>query len=206
MSAEWSLRAQIVDLERRVSLLEGRAPSSGARADAAAESARSEPALRFLSALEQRRGKRYGNAKAHGAVGYAGSVNVGPAKVRWAQEHPLPALLSLELALPAAVFASLGSLPRLTILRHLLVHGPADRSALAGVLENASTGQLYHHLQDLQAQGLIAQRSRGLYVLVPHALVPLLTLLAAGRDLGNAPSASERPGAGRPKAKRGVSS
>jgi DNA-binding transcriptional ArsR family regulator len=55
---------------------------------------------------------------------------------------------------------------------------------LQEALGDTSTGHLYHHLRELQAAGLVQQRRRGEYELVPHAMVPLLVVVAAALDLG----------------------
>jgi ArsR family transcriptional regulator, arsenate/arsenite/antimonite-responsive transcriptional repressor len=193
MENEATVAARLRELERRVTRLEGEEPL---RARPRVES---EPALRFLEALQARSGPRYGKAARRGAVGYAGAVDIGEGKLRWAREHPLPHLLDSDASAASVVFACLGNPTRLAIVRHLLVHGSAVRQALQSLLDNASTGQLYHHLHDLSAAGLIAQHGRGTYVLVPHAVVPVLTLLAVGLDLSGASIADESSRRQRPQ-------
>ena len=83
----------------------------------------------------------------------------------------------------ATVLGSLGSPARLTLLT-ALVDAPRSSPELQEALGESSTGQLYHHLRDLQAAGLIHQPKRGRYEIVAHTVVPLLTILAAARDIG----------------------
>ena len=59
-----------------------------------------------------------------------------------------------------------------------------SRAELQEALGDTSTGHLYHHLRELQAAGLIAQRRRGEYEIAPQAPVPLLVIVAAALDLG----------------------
>ena len=83
----------------------------------------------------------------------------------------------------ASVLGSLGSPARLALLT-TLVAGPRSRPELQDALGESSTGQLYHHLRDLQAAGLIHQPKRGRYEIAAHTVVPLLTILAAAGDVG----------------------
>jgi DNA-binding transcriptional ArsR family regulator len=187
---------RLLELEKRVARLES--PEASARRVRQVES---EPALRFLEALQARSGARYGKAGRRGAVGYAGAVDIGDRTLRWAREFALPNLLESDLEGAAMALACLGSPIRLAIVRYLLVHGSAERQALQSLLDNASTGQLYHHLHDLSAAGLITQQRRGTYSLVPQAAVPVLTLLAAALDLGSVP-AKAAPARPQPPARR----
>jgi hypothetical protein len=48
-----------------------------------------------------------------------------------------------------------------------------------------STGQLYHHLKELQSVGLVAQKGRGAYEVAPQTAIPLLVIIAAVYDLAD---------------------
>ena len=87
------------------------------------------------------------------------------------------------------VQATWRDLPRL----RALIRGPRDRQALQEVLGDATSGQLYHHLRDLQAARLLVQRVRGQYELAPTAVVPVLAILAIAFDLATTHEQGTRP-------------
>jgi DNA-binding transcriptional ArsR family regulator len=170
-----SLATRVAALERRLATLDGGAT----RPDRATPST-----LDLLDALAARTGTRYARGAARGAVAYTGIAKLGEREYRWAREHGVPELVEGEWAAAAAVLACLGSPVRLALLRALL-HGPLQRQALQDTLGDATSGQLYHHLRDLQAARLILQRARGSYELAPAAVVPLFAIVAASLDLAS---------------------
>ena len=85
----------------------------------------------------------------------------------------------------AAVLSALASSQRLEIVAEL-VSGPAATSELASRLGDSSTGQLFHHLKELMAAGLVHQPKRGTYALRPSHVLPMLAVLSAGADLASA--------------------
>lgn len=118
-----------------------------------------------------------------GKFGYAGSVGFGDREYVWAKDHVAADVLTADWNLAARTLESLGSPARLALLAALL-QAPRSRAELQEALGDTSTGHLYHHLRELQAAGLIAQRRRGEYEIAPQAPVPLLVIVAAALDLG----------------------
>lgn len=48
-----------------------------------------------------------------------------------------------------------------------------------------SAGQLYHHLKELRNAGIITQRGRSDYTLEITALIPVMVILAAAKNIGD---------------------
>ncbi len=82
----------------------------------------------------------------------------------------------------AAVFAALGNGTRLRIVAELL-RGPVATGDLAARLDWASSGQLFHHLRELLAAGVVYQPVRGTYAIRRQHVVPLLAVLSAAIDI-----------------------
>jgi DNA-binding transcriptional ArsR family regulator len=106
--------------------------------------------------------------------------------------------MEIDPTLVTRTLATLGHPSRLLLLRALL---PAPRSSqqLQEVLGVSSPGQLYHHLKDLLAAGLVRQTARSQYEIASHHVIPLLVIFAAATgftagapDLG-APSEATTP-------------
>ena len=151
-----------------------------------------------MDRLAGRRAPRYRGPGVRGAVAYAGAARLGEREVRWIQEHPLPELLAIDPALVARTLAALGHPARLLVVRALL-RQPHSSQQLQGVLAGSSPGQLYHHLKDLLAAGLVRQSARSQYEIASHQVVPLLATLAAAADAtGAAPAAAAPPPPGDP--------
>jgi DNA-binding transcriptional ArsR family regulator len=64
----------------------------------------------------------------------------------------------------ARVFAALSSPARIVLVRALL-DGPRTSQELRQELDDPSVGQLYHHLRELLAAGLVVQPGRSVYAL-----------------------------------------
>jgi len=97
---------------------------------------------------------------------------------RWSlQEQPVTPLLDVPTDLYAQVLAAIGHKQRLGILIHLLAH-PSTATELVAALALGTTGAAYHHLNVLQAAGLVEQEQRGVFAVVPHRVPALLTILA----------------------------
>ena len=160
-----AIERRLADLERRVEQLEG-GPASGPKA----------PTTTGLSLVEQLRAQG-------GGLTYAGAVVQEGSEFLWIRQHDVEEVRGTDPATIATVLGSLGSPARLALLTSL-VAGPRSRPELQDALGESSTGQLYHHLRDLQAAGLIHQPKRGRYELAAHTVVPLLTILAAAGDIG----------------------
>jgi ArsR family transcriptional regulator len=168
--------ARLDDLERRVGALEI-VLAAADRAPAALQ-----PDLRQLDELRHRDGPRYVRGNLRGAIAYSGSAALGDGEVLWTREHGLPEIWDLELAGVARLLAALGHPARLALVRALLA-GVRTSQELQGVIESGSAGQLYHHLNDLMAAGVVDQAGRSRYRISGSRIVPLLVILAAAEDV-----------------------
>ncbi len=134
--------------------------------------------------MQSRQGPSYEQDGNSGAVIYAGAARIAGAPYAWQMERPVPWLLQLlgsEPEVLAQTFAALGSPLRLTLLRELL-SGPKTSQQIQEALDLSSAGQLYHHLKELLAVGIIEQKSRNLYALPLRNFIPFLVLLTTARD------------------------
>jgi DNA-binding transcriptional ArsR family regulator len=170
------LAARIDELARRVSALERPKTSRPARTASALDS---DDLLKLLerrraAAPKDRRGRS-------GVVSYGGSVGVGTAEYLWAIERPATSVLDGDLEIAAHVLATLGNPQRLRLLV-ALVERPRTAAELQKIIASKSPGPLYHHLRDLLALGVVAQRDRR-YVIPARHVVPLLTALTLTVDL-----------------------
>ena len=132
-----------------------------------------------VEVLQSRSGPAFEGARAEGSVVYAGAATTpGAGSVAWQIERPVPPLLEHSWEGAAPVFAALGHPLRLEIVRRLL-DGAHTSHELQGIAESGTTGQLYHHLRELQACGLITSPRRNHYAIRPEKVVPCLVLVAA---------------------------
>ncbi len=166
---------RIAELERRVATLERRKPPG--RGAAAAR-----PDLSQLEHLRRRRGPAYVRGQVRGAVVYAGAVRIGKRESLWIKERGVPEILDLDPPELARVMASLAHPVRLNLARALL-EAPRTSQELQEVLGTASAGQLYHHLKEMVAAGVVHQAGRSRYEITAEHSVPLLALLATAGDL-----------------------
>ena len=168
--------SRLDDLERRVAALEASAPAMAA----------GEPApladLKALDDLRRRDGPRYSRGRMRGAVTYAGSARLGDEEVLWAGERGLAQIWDMDLAEVATLLAALGHPARLALVRALLV-GERSSQELQEVIGSGSAGQLYHHLKDLLAAGVVDQAGRSRYRISASRVVPLLVSFAAAGDV-----------------------
>jgi DNA-binding transcriptional ArsR family regulator len=148
--------------------------------------------MSMAEALQQRAGRPYEDGATRGAVAYAGAVQFADAEYTWQIERPLPGLLALDVTTLVPVLAALGSGPRLVLVRALL-ECPRSSQELQEALGTASVGQLYHHLKELLAAGIIEQRERSVYRLAARKIVPFLAVLAGAYDLGEGGAATDSP-------------
>lgn len=122
----------------------------------------------------------------HGRMTYAGSLRVDGRPLVWQRNLDAAQLVASDPGPLAGVLAALGHPDRLAVVR-ALVSGPRRGPELAGVLGDASTGRLYHHLDKLVAAGVVRQVERGCWEVVPAKVVPVLVLLGAAGDLHAGP-------------------
>jgi len=78
----------------------------------------------------------------------------------------------------AGALAALGNPVRLTLLQQIL-RGTSTVSGLSAVQGLGTSGQIYHHLRQLTAEGWLHSPSRGVFAVPPSRVVALLAILAA---------------------------
>jgi DNA gyrase subunit B len=126
-----------------------------------------------------------------GALSYSGALQLAERPLRFQQTMTIQSILDAAPELLTPIFAALSSPHRVIILR-TLCEGPCTAQHLQDVLGMNSSGQLYHHLKELQAAGLISQPERSSsYVIDPTKLIPICVALMAALTV-----ASFFPGAG----------
>ncbi|TDD18765.1 ArsR family transcriptional regulator [Kribbella turkmenica] len=81
----------------------------------------------------------------------------------------------------APALAALGSPIRLTLLREI-VHGRTTVNALSQVDGLGTSGQIYHHLRHLTAEGWLHNPSRGVFAIPPSRIAALHAILNALTD------------------------
>ena len=117
-----------------------------------------------------------------GAVFFAGVVRTAAGPVEWQIGYPVDQILASDWGMLAQSLASLGNPVRLRLLQ-AVIGGATTVGELSAGDGMGTTGQLYHHLNQLVAQGWLEQAGRGQYTLPAQRVVPLLVLLtAAGKN------------------------
>ena len=109
------------------------------------------------------------------ALESAASTRVRPQAADSSQED---AVLDLDWTASAGALAALGNPVRLTLLQQIL-RGNSTVSALSEVQGLGTSGQIYHHLRQLTAEGWLHSPSRGVFAVPPTRVVALLAILAA---------------------------
>jgi hypothetical protein len=92
----------------------------------------------------------------------------------------------------AKVFAALASPARIVLVRALL-DGPRTSQELRQELDDPSVGQLYHHLKELLAAGLVVQPSRSVYALPRGSQIALCMQIIAAASMLPAGLATQPP-------------
>jgi ArsR family transcriptional regulator, arsenate/arsenite/antimonite-responsive transcriptional repressor len=172
------------DLERRVAHLESRVIAEAAPPRATSGAT---PLMRVLHDWRHEAEEQ----SLPGTVGYVGAAYLAGGERLWVRQQSLAELLPADWSPAVGILESLGSLPRLALLRELLREGRRTsaelQEALGGDQEETTSGHLYHHLRELQAARLITQRRRGEYELAAQAVIPILTILTAALHLATDP-------------------
>lgn len=124
-------------------------------------------------------------AKENGGPGYVSTYGVYETEgddvhhFRWSlEEQPIQDLLDVSAESVAQVLAALGNQQRLSILLMMLAR-PATATDVVTALSLGTTGAAYHHLNVLQAAGLVEQKQRGVFTIVPGQAPVILTILGA---------------------------
>lgn len=114
-----------------------------------------------------------------GAIAFVGFVNMPSGETyAWQSETNATDLLGSDWSASHARLSALAHPVRMTILKALL-DGKRDTQSLQALPDMGTTGQLYHHLKELENAGWIRQPRRGEYNVLAERVVPLLTILAA---------------------------
>ncbi|MFC5268336.1 ArsR/SmtB family transcription factor [Kribbella qitaiheensis] len=164
---------RLEDLERRITALESAAgprlrPENGEVLPAGLD----PEAFFALAALKER-------VPPPGAVLYTGSVTLpNDRQIDWQYGRATPEVLEADWSQRASALAALGNPVRLTLLREI-VHGRTTVSALSAVEGLGTSGQIYHHLRQLTAEGWLHSPSRGSFAVPPTRVVALLAILVA---------------------------
>jgi len=117
------------------------------------------------------------------------STASGELEVTWEQKVAVEDLLAGDTEGPARELAAIGHPQRLAIVKTLL-DGPSTAAALVTGLELGTTGAAYHHLNVLQAAGLVSQASRGVFELAAGRIGAMMTILA-GLETTSVPTLSQ---------------
>jgi DNA-binding transcriptional ArsR family regulator len=172
-----ALEEQITALGRRVAALEEQ------RGPAPPRSVSVVTADFDATAFKQRcSGPPYEEGTLRGALTYTGFAQFAEKRYLVRREAPLPTLFAADPAPWAQLFAALASPHRLIVLRTLCA-GPRTSQQLQEVLGMSSPGQLYHHLKELLAVGLIVQQGRSGYAIASRAVIALCMALMVASDL-----------------------
>lgn len=107
------------------------------------------------------------------------SVAEAPSTYTWTLEQtPVEGLLEFPVEQFAQVLAATGHRQRLSIIL-MILEAPATANDVVNDLQLGTTGAAYHHLNVLQAAGIVEQRQRGIFSIVPEQVPVLLTIFAA---------------------------
>lgn len=178
-----AIAAELAALTERVTRLEAERSVVTAEADPAPIGpGQLDPAL--LQRLQQRSGPVFEGPNESGSVLYAGAATLGGGSYVWQMERPVPGLLGIDDEVIAGTLAAVSSPVRVRLLKAVL-RGARETQELQAALGGVSTGQLYHHLKELTAAGLVVQKGRGRYEVAPQTVVPVLAIIAAVYDLTN---------------------
>lgn len=160
--------ARMRALEERVAALEDRLSTAGAEVPAPA----TDDVFWALNGIRD----RYPDP---GVVLFAGTAAIAAGE-RYEYQYGLETahLLDVDWTQYAETLASLGNPVRLSILRAVL-GGTETVAALAEELGAGTAGQIYHHVNQLLAQGWLASHARSRYRVPAPRVIPLLAILTA---------------------------
>ena len=178
------LQTQLDELRARVARLEGQFE------DDANPPERVDTVL--LDKLSRRTAEGYIGPSSRGAVMYAVSYFSKNGDLVWHSEEGAPRITDAEPGDLSTLFSALGNADRLSIVQHILVHGPSERVTLQELIDTSSSGQLYHHLNTLMDAGVLELYKRGVYALSSPNVVRLLALLGVAFEITEEARADER--------------
>lgn len=165
---------RLADLEARVTALESADPPAPSRSGSAPASTGDT----FFAVNELRR--RVGG---RGGVLYAGTVRATEdhEPLEWQYGHPVERIEDSDWSRLAPRLDALGNPVRLKLL-HEIWNGAGTVAELAELPGFGTTGQIYHHVNQLTSAGWLAPTRRGHYSIPAERIVPLLVILAAAGD------------------------
>lgn len=144
-----------------------------------------------LEALQKR-------SDARGELIYAGTVLLlGEHFYQWQIGAQSQTVLAQPWNHAAPVLAALGHPVRLELLRSVLL-GRSSSAELAELPTVGTTGQLYHHVKELQSAGWLRQEARGRYTVPPERTIPLLVILTASDALELSAELTAEPSSANP--------
>jgi DNA-binding transcriptional ArsR family regulator len=180
---------RLTQLERKMDALLSRLETLGPGASPA------EPAK-----AAGERGDTGEEGRVSGTLELAAVLHAGGRRRMLKQEEDLSAVAEVVPVSVSRVFAALGSPFRILLLRALL-NGPRTSQELQAELDVGPAGQLYHHLKELLAAGLVVQQKRGVYAIQDQKAVLLCVAVVVAMRLAPDPEpvlpdspTSEEPG------------
>ncbi len=188
------LGSRLAALERRVERLENRDGPEQPRSTGIPESAgRSGADGQFwaVDVLRHRAGAPFEDGDVAGSLEFAGVASApGAGTAIWQEEHPLPAMLAGSWTDAVSALSALGHPVRLELVRRMLA-GAHTTQELSEIPDLGTSGQLYHHLRELQAAGLVVQRRRNHYAVPTDRVILCLVLVAAAKSCAHVGPAGE---------------
>ena len=170
------------DLQTRLESLEARVHQlENPHQDDANPPERADTAL--LERLGRRTAEGYISPTSRGAVLYAVNYFSKNGDLVWQTEQPAPQLTAAEPESLSILFSALGNPARLSIVQHILEHGPSERATLQELINTDSSGQLYHHLNALMDANILELYKRGVYAVTSVNVVRLLALLGVAYEI-----------------------
>lgn len=186
----------MADLQDRLAALEEQVAVFRARLTALEEHISSTPSAGSSQALFQARTPALTRDQEsqtsqprtiQGTLNYAGTLQLAGQPFRFQQRLSAQSLFQAPPELLATIFAALSSPHRVIILRTLCERS-CTAQQLQEVLGMGSAGQLYHHLKELMAVGLITQRERSsAYTIEPAKVIPICAALMVAFSLATFP-------------------
>lgn len=183
-----ALEEQIAALQARIAALEARIPH-----DAQSLVTSQHDLVTTISMHGQPlRQDEADESTVQGTLMYAGFARIAGQPYQIQRQQLVAPLFDLAPDALAHVFAALASPHRIIILR-LLCQGPRTSQQLQELLGMSSAGQLYHHLKELLAAGLIVQRGRSHYGVDPAKVITICIALMVAAHFVRAELAEEPP-------------
>lgn len=173
---EHELEHRLAAIEARLSSLENGSAAQDPALQLPRAASRRDGALWVLDGLQRRL------EPGQGGVVYAGRFcDPAGGELQWQIGRPQQDLLQEDWSELAPRLAALGHPLRLQLLQCLLqgISAVAELAAQPGM---GTSGQLYHHLRELESAGWLHVPQRGSYAVRPERVIPLLAMLAAARQ------------------------